>query len=112
MYTYQATVLRWVDGDTVQLRVDLGFAINVTLKFRLLGVDTPERGTLNYVEAKNCSESVLPVGTVLTITTHKLTKTRYFNITARGHSQLGDAVHHQAERFKNARTRFCYVNID
>lgn len=74
MYTYQATVLRWVDGDTVQMRVDLGFAISAVYKFRVLGVDTPERGDPNYAEAKKCSEAVLPVGTTLTITTHKADK--------------------------------------
>jgi micrococcal nuclease len=42
VYTYNATVNRVVDGDTVVLTVDLGFRISTTITFRLLGIDTPE----------------------------------------------------------------------
>ena len=28
MYEYKAKVVRWIDGDTVALQVDLGFRIN------------------------------------------------------------------------------------
>lgn len=46
MYDYRATVIRWVDGDTVDAKVDVGFYLSATLRFRLLGstggVDTPE----------------------------------------------------------------------
>lgn len=46
MYTYYATLIRVVDGDTVDLDVDLGFHTHVRLRFRLSGIDTPEiRGT-------------------------------------------------------------------
>lgn len=74
MYTYKAKVLRWVDGDTVSLELDLGFNISLIERFRLLGTDTPERSQPLWTEAKQCSESVLPVGTYLTITTHKKDK--------------------------------------
>ena len=42
MYEYRASCLRVVDGDTVDLRVDMGFHMAATLRFRLLGVDAPE----------------------------------------------------------------------
>lgn len=42
LYTYAATVVRWIDGDTVELDVDLGFQITKRERFRLHGVDTPE----------------------------------------------------------------------
>lgn len=42
LFTYKATVLGVVDGDTLDLRVDLGFHINTTIRARVLGVDTPE----------------------------------------------------------------------
>lgn len=42
LYNYAATVKRIIDGDTYELVVDLGFKINFTEKFRLLGADTPE----------------------------------------------------------------------
>ncbi|GAG20500.1 unnamed protein product, partial [marine sediment metagenome] len=42
MYTYRAKLDRVVDGDTVDLFVDLGFNICIKDRFRLLGIDTPE----------------------------------------------------------------------
>lgn len=42
MYTYRAKVLRVIDGDSLQALVDLGFHIKIEIRFRLLGVDTPE----------------------------------------------------------------------
>lgn len=41
-YTYEAKLVRVVDGDTVDLDVDLGFYMTARLRFRILGVDTPE----------------------------------------------------------------------
>lgn len=42
-YTYRvAEVVRVVDGDTVDLRVDLGFHVELLERFRLAGIDTPE----------------------------------------------------------------------
>lgn len=42
LYCYRATCIRVVDGDTVDLSVDLGFNIHMAHRFRLRGVDTPE----------------------------------------------------------------------
>ena len=42
LYHYKATILRVIDGDTVEARVDLGFKIHFTQKFRLLNIDAPE----------------------------------------------------------------------
>lgn len=39
---YPATVIRWVDGDTVELEVDLGFYLTTRQHFRLLGYNAPE----------------------------------------------------------------------
>lgn len=42
-YRYRVLdVLRVVDGDTVDLRIDLGFHVVISERFRLAGVDTPE----------------------------------------------------------------------
>ncbi len=51
MYEYKAVVTRVVDGDTVDVDIDLGF--NVWLKkqrIRLYGLDTPESRTSDKVE--------------------------------------------------------------
>ena len=44
--TFEAKLERTIDGDTVVLRIDLGFRMTATLPIRLLGIDCPERGTL------------------------------------------------------------------
>lgn len=45
-YWYSAKVIRVVDGDTLQIAVDLGCETWRNLTVRLAGVDAPERGTL------------------------------------------------------------------
>jgi len=42
LYTYRATLKNVVDGDTVDLDLDLGFDVLLTLRVRLLGINTPE----------------------------------------------------------------------
>ena len=42
MYQYKAKVERVVDGDTIDLNIDLGFKIITNQRIRLAGIDTPE----------------------------------------------------------------------
>jgi micrococcal nuclease len=42
MYLYKAHLQRVVDGDTLDVNVDLGFTAHVVVRLRLYGVDTPE----------------------------------------------------------------------
>ena len=51
MYEYKARVGRIVDGDTVDLYVDLGFNITTKIRGRLINVDTPERGHEDWAKA-------------------------------------------------------------
>jgi micrococcal nuclease len=52
-YRYRAELIRVVDGDTVDLKVDLGFYLSAALRFRVLGLDTPElRGGTPETKAK------------------------------------------------------------
>jgi len=51
MYEYRCTVLKVVDGDTVDVDIDLGFGIVLTdERVRLMGIDTPESRTSDKVE--------------------------------------------------------------
>ena len=45
MYEYACTVERVVDGDTVDVILDLGFDISYSCRVRLYGIDTPESRT-------------------------------------------------------------------
>ena len=47
MYEYACTVERVVDGDTVDVVLDLGFDILNKCRVRLYGIDTPESRTRN-----------------------------------------------------------------
>lgn len=70
-FTYNAKVVRWVDGDTVWLDVDLGFRMTGELDMRLLDVNTPERGQPGYEEAKQFVSEVAPAGSSVVIRTYK-----------------------------------------
>jgi micrococcal nuclease len=62
LYEYDAQVIRWVDGDTVDLLVSLGFGTSWESRFRLYGIDTPERGQPGYTEATAFCMGAAPVG--------------------------------------------------
>ena len=56
MYEYRATLLRIVDGDTVDVDIDLGFGVVLSnQRIRLYGIDTPESRTRD-LEEKKCGK--------------------------------------------------------
>lgn len=42
LHNYEAKLVRVIDGDTIELMIDVGFYFWYKTKVRLLGVDTPE----------------------------------------------------------------------
>ena len=61
-YRYRATLRRVIDGDTVDCDVDLGFEIIAVERFRLLGINAPEKRKPTYdagIAAKQHLESLL-----------------------------------------------------
>jgi len=53
MYEYRATVIKVVDGDTVDVDIDLGFGIVLSdERVRIMGIDTPESRTRDKEEKK------------------------------------------------------------
>jgi micrococcal nuclease len=42
MYEYKAELIRVIDGDTLELNIDLGFGIKFKERVRLAGINTPE----------------------------------------------------------------------
>jgi len=78
MYEYNCKIVRVVDGDTVDVDIDLGFGMWMHKeRIRLYGIDTPESRTRDLVEkkfgylAKDMVESFLPVGSIQTLVTVK-----------------------------------------
>jgi len=53
MYDYKCNVVKVVDGDTVDVDIDLGFGIWMrNERVRIMGIDTPESRTRDLVEKK------------------------------------------------------------
>ena len=52
MFYYAVEVLRVVDGDTVDVRIDLGFNVWHKCRVRLMGINAPESRTRDKAEKK------------------------------------------------------------
>ena len=53
MYEYRATIVKIVDGDTVDVDIDLGFGVVLKdERVRVMGIDTPESRTRDLEEKK------------------------------------------------------------
>jgi len=50
MYEYQAELMRVVDGDTIDARIDLGFNVWVKKRIRMSGINAPESITRDLEE--------------------------------------------------------------
>lgn len=78
MYEYRVkSVLNVVDGDTIDVDIDLGFDISITKRVRLAGIDTPESRTSDKaekvlgLEVKNLLKETLKKATTVVIKTEK-----------------------------------------
>ena len=52
MYEYKAVVDRVVDGDTIDVTIDLGFSVWKKMRVRMEGINTPESRTRDLEEKK------------------------------------------------------------
>ena len=50
MYNYKISVLKVVDGDTIDAEIDLGFDIKVKKRVRFMGINAPESRTRDLEE--------------------------------------------------------------
>ncbi len=78
MYEYRVKqVLAVVDGDTIDVDIDLGFDISITKRVRLAGIDTPESRTSDKaekalgLEVKNLLKETLKKASNILIKTEK-----------------------------------------
>ena len=78
MHTYKCEILRVVDGDTVDVDIDLGFGVWMRKeRVRIHGIDTPESRTRDLEEkkyglaAKEFVKSYLKAGFDATLQTEK-----------------------------------------
>ena len=75
-FVYQAKVLRVVDGDTIDVDLDLGFSVWLRKqRVRLYGIDTPESRTRNKEEkvrgllSKAKLKELAPIGSTIKLKT-------------------------------------------
>jgi len=59
MYNYKAKLNRAVDGDTVNMTIDLGFRLFYTANCRLAGINAPEMNTEEGKKSKIALEMML-----------------------------------------------------
>ena len=52
MYQYNVSVIKVVDGDTIDVIFDLGFDVQLKQRIRMFGIDTPESRTRDKTEKK------------------------------------------------------------
>jgi len=53
MYEYKCNIVKVIDGDTVDVDIDLGFGMwMLDERVRIMGIDTPESRTRDLVEKK------------------------------------------------------------
>jgi len=76
MYEYKCKILRVVDGDTVDVDIDLGFGVWMHKeRVRVNGIDTPESRTRDLEEkafglaAKERVKELLPIGSMQVLKT-------------------------------------------
>lgn len=78
MFRYKCKIVKIIDGDTVDVDIDLGFGIWIRdERVRIHGIDTPESRTRDLVEkkfgllAKKFVQDKLKVGSIQTLVTEK-----------------------------------------
>tara|TARA_R110001583_G_scaffold16176_1_gene65644 strand:+ start:484 stop:852 length:369 start_codon:yes stop_codon:yes gene_type:complete len=80
MYTYKAKLDRVVDGDTIDVDIDLGFDIKVKKRVRFVGINAPESRTRDLEEkakglaAKDRVKAILAENDIFTIESQEIGK--------------------------------------
>ena len=97
MYEYNCKIVSVVDGDTVDVDIDLGFGIWMHKeRIRVYGIDTPESRTSDQMEkifgklAAGVVEKFLPVGSTQTLVTIKDSAGKFGRVL--GQFKIYDAV--------------------
>ena len=80
MYTYKAKLDRVIDGDTIDVDIDLGFDIKVKKRVRFVGINAPESRTRDLEEkakglaAKDRVKAILAENDIFTIESQEIGK--------------------------------------
>ena len=103
LYYYKVKdIVKIVDGDTVDLNVDVGFDISIKIRVRLSGINAWESRTRNLAEKKKglaakarlkeMCEASFAEGTLKVCTKEKGKYGRYLGVLYAGYRSLNDAL--------------------
>ena len=67
---YRGVVSEVHDGDTVYVKLDIGFDLTVYARVRIKGINAPELSTAAGKRARDFAKAVLPVGTGVLVTSY------------------------------------------
>jgi micrococcal nuclease len=94
-YEYDAKVMRVVDGDTVDVEIDLGFDLTIQQRVRVFGINCPEIHSTDRDEktrgesAAAFTRQFLPEGSPVVLRTHKAGNEKFGRFLAEIHTQGG-----------------------
>ncbi len=98
MYEYRCKIVKVIDGDTVDVDIDLGFGVWLHKeRIRLYGIDTPESRTRDLEEkkyglaAKNFVLKYLPVDSYQTLVTVQDKAGKFGRILGKFKIELGES---------------------
>lgn len=74
MYNYKAKVNRIIDGDTVNLTIDLGFRLTYTANCRLAGINAPELKNVDGIVSHGVLSALLSDAKIVDIISTGLDK--------------------------------------
>ena len=131
MYEYNCKIVRVVDGDTVDVDIDLGFGVWMHKeRIRLHGIDTPESRTRDLEEkkygllAKEQIRFFLPEGSMQTLVTVRdkagkfgriLGKFKIFDSKNDCETTINDWMiqeHHAAPYFGQSKEEIAQIHLD
>ena len=90
---FKGVVERIVDGDTLTIRVDLGFSISHVIRVRLYTVKAPELPKIEGMNAQKRLQEMVPLGMACELQTIKLDSyARWVSIVRVNRDTLNDPM--------------------
>ena len=105
MYTYKAKLDRVIDGDTIDVNIDLGFDIQIKKRVRFAGINSPESRTRDLEEkarglaAKDRVKAVLAENDTFTLQSNEIGK--YGRVLGTIHLSMVDGKAQLAQKCLN-----------
>lgn len=120
MYQYSALIRKVIDGDTLEIDIDLGLSTWMhNERIRLYGVNTPEvygvkKGSLEWIEGNKASEfakSVIKENDEIRIETIKDKKEKYGRYLALVYIRIDKSILEGLTDIRNVGDFYCYNDI-